>query len=55
MLKQYNKGIAVSESILAKSPNHKLALKNMAIMYNMLGDKNKSDMYMDRLRKIEGL
>ena len=55
MLKQYDKGIAIAESILTKDPNHKLALKNLALMYNMLGNEVKSEEYMDRLRKIEGL
>ncbi len=53
MLKQYDKGINISLQILAKNPKSKLALKNLAIMYNMTGDANKSNEYMDKLRKIE--
>lgn len=54
MMKEYNKAIDVSNLILSKNPNNKFALKNIAVVYNALGDTKKSEEYLQRLREVEG-
>lgn len=53
MMKQYDKAIEVSNLILSKNPNNKFALKNIAVVYNALGDTKKSEEYLQRLREVE--
>lgn len=54
MLKQFDKAIAVSNQMLAKDPNIKLALKNLAVVYNVMGDVAKSNEYLEKLKELEG-
>lgn len=53
MLKQYDKGIAVATQILKVNPNSKLALNNLAITYNIIGNKKMAQTYRKRLMEIE--
>jgi tetratricopeptide (TPR) repeat protein len=54
MLKQYDKALAISNQLLAKNPKNTFALKNMAVVYNILGDAKKSEEYLQKIREIEG-
>lgn len=54
MLKQYDKALSISNQLLAKNPNNTFALKNMAVVYNILGDAKKSEEYLQKIREIEG-
>ena len=54
MLKQYDKALAVSNQLLAKNPKNKLALKNIAVVYNLMGDAKKSKEYLEKIKEIEG-
>lgn len=54
MLKQYDKALSISNQLLAKNPKNTFALKNMAVVYNILGDAKKSEEYLQKIREIEG-
>lgn len=54
MLKEYNKAIEISNRILQKNPESKFALKNIAVVYNVMGNTEKSEEYLKKLREIEG-
>jgi tetratricopeptide (TPR) repeat protein len=54
MLKQYDKALAISGQLLSKNPKNTFALKNMAVVYNILGDAKKSEEYLQKIRDIEG-
>lgn len=54
MMKQYDKALAVSNQLLSKNPKNKFALKNIAVVYNMMGDANKSKEYLEKIKEIEG-
>jgi protein O-mannosyl-transferase len=54
MLKQYDKSLAVSNKLLSINPKNTLALKNIAVMYNLMGDKQKSDEYLEKMNEILG-
>ncbi|MCE9539698.1 MAG: tetratricopeptide repeat protein [Bacteroidetes bacterium] len=54
MLKQYDKALAISNQLLVKNPKNTFALKNIAVVYNILGDAKKSEEYLQRIREIEG-
>lgn len=54
MMKQYDKAIAVSNKILAKNPKSTFALKNIAVVYNAMGNTEKANEYMQKLREAEG-
>lgn len=53
MMKQYDKAIEVSNRILAKNPKSTFALKNIAVVYNAMGNMEKSNEYLERLREAE--
>ena len=53
MMKQYDKAIAVSNKILAKNPKSTFALKNIAVVYNAMGNTEKANEYIQKLREIE--
>ncbi len=54
MLKEYDKALAVTNQLLARDPNNKLALKNNAVIYNLLGDDKKAKEYLQKLKEVEG-
>ena len=54
MLKQYDKALAVDNELLSKNPKNKFALKNIAVVYNLLGDAKKSNEYLQKVKEIEG-
>lgn len=54
MLKQYDKALAVSNQLLSRNPKNTFALKNIAVVYNLLGDVNKSNEYLQKIKDIEG-
>ncbi len=53
MLKQYDKALAVCNRILAKNPKNLFALKNIAVVYNVTGNTEKANEYMEKLREAE--
>lgn len=53
MLKQYDKALAVCNQILSKNPKNTFALKNIAVVYNITGNKDKADEYLQKLREAE--
>ena len=53
MLKEYDKALSISNQLLAKDPNNTFALKNIAVVYNALGDLKKSEEYLQKIRDIE--
>jgi tetratricopeptide (TPR) repeat protein len=54
MLKQYDKALAISEQLLVRNPKNTFALKNIAVVYNILGDTKKSNEYLQKIRDVEG-
>ena len=54
MLKQYDKALSVANQLLLRNPKNKLALKNISVIYNLMGDINKSKEYLEKIREIEG-
>ena len=53
MLKQYDKSLAISNQLLLKNPRNTFALKNIAVVYNIMGDLKKSNEYLSKIREIE--
>jgi len=53
MMKQYEKALAVSNQLLSRNPKNTFALKNIAVVYNLLGDVNKSNEYLQKIKDIE--
>lgn len=53
MLKQYDKALAVCNQILSKNPKNTFALKNIAVVYTITGNKEKADEYLEKLREAE--
>lgn len=54
MMKQYDKALAISNQLILKNPKNTFALKNMAVVYNILGDPKKSNEYLQKIKEIEG-
>lgn len=54
ILKQYDKSLAVSNEILSMNPKNTTALKNIAVMYNLMGNKEKSDEYLEKMNEAMG-
>jgi tetratricopeptide (TPR) repeat protein len=53
MMKHFDKALEISNKILAKNPKSIFALKNIAVVYNALGNKEKAEEYMEKLREVE--
>lgn len=54
MLKQYDKSLAVSNQLLSINPKNTLALKNIAVMYNLMGDAKRSEEYLQKMNELLG-
>ena len=54
MLKNYQKNIEVLNKVIAMYPQNVQALNNLAITYDMMGNKDKSEEYRDKVRELSG-
>ncbi len=54
MLKQYDQSLAVSNQLLTINPKNTMALKNIAVLYTLMGNKKKSDEYLQKVKEVLG-
>ena len=54
MLKNYDKTIETLNKVLAINPSNKLALTNLAVTYDFMGNKEKAKEYRERANRIPG-
>ena len=54
LLKNYKKNIDILNKVLYREPNNVQAISNLAVTYELLGDKDKAEEYRDRAKEITG-
>ncbi len=53
-LKNYKRNIEILNRVIAINPNNTQALGNLAVTYELIGDKDKSEEYRDKVRELTG-
>jgi tetratricopeptide (TPR) repeat protein len=54
MLKQYEKSLVVANGFLATHPNHIRIMENISVTYNLMGNKAKSEEYIQKIKEASG-